>query len=266
MSGSAKIFQIAGGLIGAFSVYAAYNAGYDQFGRITEPFPGSEMFFLRVLDYWPGLLTGLVLAGIGGAIETRQIEGEQVDRRSRAERVYDAIREGKEPEPYSLFLRPFEIDEDYTVLSRHQEVSTWVPGSSPAEVKLDRALVESENFNDLIGVRLSNSPFRFGGFGEIELQTSENWRLPVKLLIREAKRLIVVPGRSESMKWEISTIRELGKLDVTTFIRTPQGFNGLSDFEQEFGIPFKGKLEDTPSVFRLSETGEVQELPSLEKL
>lgn len=250
----------------AFAIYAAYNAGYDDFGRISAPHPGSEFFFWRLMDYWPGLLAGFVIGGVGTAIEGKQIEGEQVERRSKAERVFDAIRDGVRPEPYTLFLRPFEIDEAYTVLSRHQEVSTWIPGSSPAHVPVDRALVESNRFDDLIGVRLSSSPLRFGGFGEIELNASENWKLRVKLLIREARHLVVVPGRSESMKWEISMIRELGKLDITTFIRTPQGFDGVENFEEAFGIPFERLIDEVPSVFKVSDTGEVCGLPDLTKL
>ncbi len=266
MNGFAKFFQLTGGLVATFFIYAAYQAGYDQFGRISEPWSGSENIFLRVLNYWPGLLIGLVLAGIGGAIESRQLKKEQVDRRTKAGRVFFAIQEKRKPEPYSLFLRPFDIDEEYTVPSRHQEVSNWIPGSPPVYVPVDRALVESNRFLDLIGVRLSSSSFRFGGFGEIVLQDSDNWKLQVKLLIRDASQLVVVPGRSESMKWEIAMIRELGKLGVTIFIRTPQGFKGITNFEEDFGIPFNARIDDAPHVFRLSETGEVYELSSLTNL
>ncbi len=198
-------------LIAAFgiSVFWAWNEHRHLFSPVQ---PGAEGE--RVLD------VALAIAWLFGVMAATQWLMLQYKRRAQAARNARP-RQG----PFSLYLRPFELDRVMETWSANVILDIFTPG-------MRRQLGIEEHLAQLVD---NHWPLVAVGDSVVGAQklhsTDEAWREEVHKLMREAEMIFFIPGPSPGAVWEALSIADHDKSCIgRTFWFMPE----LSEFSEGF--------------------------------
>ena len=127
-----------------------------------------------------------------------------------AEEIVETLRAGNTPPPYACFLRAFEHD-PYFYVDLQEELQ---------RLDLEGVLADLCADAGLAPVALSGEESKAIGAGRVDA-TAEEWQDAAALLMANAEVLIVLPGWSEGMLWELRYLREHALLDRALFVMPP---------------------------------------------
>jgi hypothetical protein len=161
----------------------------------------------------------VLLASLGGAFFATFAElcGQQARDRV-ARRVYEALAAGREPPPYTLYLRPFASTGAFESVG----VGVGAPGTVGAllgakielEAQVERAV---RPLGPLVALGRSLEHI---GAGRIEIG-DDNWRPAAQLLMSKARLLVMLPSSRLGTLEEIEMILDTGLIERTVLIDPP---------------------------------------------
>lgn len=168
------------------------------------------------------LLGAVVTAGIGVSLFSTLAElcGQRV-RDLGAAAIYDALRQGREPPPYTLYLRPFASTGVFETTGMGAAtagaggaVSALVGAKIELESQMERAV---RPLGQLVAL---GRPLEHIGAGRLQVEDGQ-WKEAVRLLMSKARLLIVLPSSRIGTLDEIEMILESGLIERTVVIDPP---------------------------------------------
>lgn len=171
---------------------------------------------------WGVAFVGLALFVVGIVRSNRseaRVLGFQQARNEVAERIRDAVMQGRRPEgPYFVYLRPFTVDKlfvyaDFRTRAGGEYVEKY--GVSTSRHDLESALALLLEGHGAL-VCLSDQP-GLASAGHVK-SSDEDWQGDVVKLCEAAAGIFIVPFDTPGTRWEVATIIERGWLDRTLFV------------------------------------------------
>lgn len=157
----------------------------------------------------------LVILGFVAILVTLRVilqESISIARTSRKPKkaIHYTLDEIKRLNPDLLYLRTFDDD------GRSAEEVTRLAFEMPLDKVLLRGIASR---GEIVAVR-NDAVRSIRNVHEVRLP-SNDWKEAISLLIQEAKKIIIVLGAGEGLRWEIREIERVGKLPATFFVIPP---------------------------------------------
>lgn len=227
------------------SIVGAFGAGLARvlevvFYLAAAAWLIAAMYRLTTLLLWAdlteiqliGVLIGAtVVAGLGVTFFSTFAElcGQRV-RDLGARAVFDALRAGREPPPYTLYLRPFASTGVFETVGMGAatggaggSISALVGAKIELEAQMERAV---RPLGRLVAL---GRPLEHIGAGRLQVD-DDKWKEAVRLLMSKARLLIVLPSSRIGTLDEIEMILESGLIERTVVI-DPPNISQSKDFD-----------------------------------
>jgi len=134
----------------------------------------------------------------------------------RAQAIFERLRNGQPPPPYSLYLRPFASTD--AISEGVASTMVGVSGLSLERVELETQI---ERATRPLGLLVAlGAPLEHVGAGRIRVP-DEAWQDAIKLLMREARLIVMLPSSRAGTLEEIDMILESGLIERTVLIDPP---------------------------------------------
>lgn len=136
-----------------------------------------------------------------------------------AEWVVADVLAGRPTARFSLYLRPFDLTGRIKVKLKRPKLS-FISRLPPEAEKSDIELQFEEALRPV--APLVGLGRRGVGLGAGKIETDDaTWREKVAMLAKAAKLILIVPGASESVQWELNHLLDNGLLTKTVFFMPP---------------------------------------------
>jgi len=175
---------------------------------------------LTDLQLWGMLLGAILIAALGVTILSfwADLYGQRT-RDLRAKAIFDALTRGETPPPYTLYLRPFLSTGAFSEIGAGASVVGMpLSGLGGAEVELE-AQIEGA-VRPLGRMVALGQPLEHNGAGRILVGETE-WQSAIRLLMTQAKLIIMLPSSRQGTLEEIDMILGSELIERTVFIDPP---------------------------------------------
>lgn len=192
----------------AWVIGALYVLVTLQFGRELSPMKTAYATVACVL-----------IASLGGTFLATFAELCGQHARDRiARRVYDALAAGREPPPYTVYLRPFASTGAFESVGMGVGTPGTVGAMMGAKIELEAQVERAVRpLGQLVALGRS---LEHVGAGRIEVDDNE-WRQAAQLLMSKARLLVMLPSSRLGTLEEIEMILDTGLIERTVLIDPP---------------------------------------------
>jgi hypothetical protein len=166
------------------------------------------------------LLAGAVLVGATGVTlfgTWGELYGQQ-GRDVSAQRVYDALRRGDSPAPYTVYLRPFASTGEISDIG--VGAPTAGAGANFAGVQIELEEQIERALRPLGRLVALGQPLEHIGAGRIPVG-EEEWRDAIRLLLSKARLIVMLPSASMGTLEEVTMLIDTGLIERTVLIDPP---------------------------------------------
>jgi len=198
-------------VLGAYILWTAYNLGTQDLGF------GNHMLIVLICF---AIATPLFI--VGGRLAQRDKRLAQQNANSVAQwtlnRALIAARDG-ERLPVTLYLRPF-------ALKGHLGYQAFSGGTLTVESYLpdqrqDLEMIVASEFFDTKPLVAVGDVDDAAGAGTVWASEAE-WQAVIKQLVQAAERILILPGTTSGLVWEIEWLTECGQIPRCVFLMPPR--------------------------------------------
>jgi membrane protein implicated in regulation of membrane protease activity len=188
------------------------------------------------LQLWGVLLAAIVIAALGVTVLSlwADLYGQR-GRDIQAQAIFDALHRRETPPPYTLYLRPFLSTGAFSEIGAGASVAGMpLAGLGGAEIELEAQIEAAVRpLGKLVAL---GQPLEHIGAGRV-LVDEQDWKGAIRLLMTQAKLIIMLPSSRQGTLEEIEMILGSDLIERTVFIDPPNlarkaRFDHAADWKQ----------------------------------